>query len=350
MRRRCPERTGFEARFFGPPQPEAGYHVSDDQVAFPAGTPPTVPYFLQRPLHGDVYDWTAAPPAVRGEPFGPPPLVARFHLAVPSDGHGAPTEVVIEREVVYRTRDQAVGEVRRPLRVVPALEVALEPDLLVWPTAATAPRELEVTLTSHAGHALAGAVETVVPDGWPAVAPIPFQLGASGERQEVHVSIQPPSSLTPGAHEIEVAAVLSTGERYALAVPVVDYPHIRPTPLPEPAVTRVSAFDLTLPPLTSVGYVRGASDRVPQFLREVGVPVELLGPADLAAGDLSAYDAIVVGSRAYETDPALVANNARLLDYAQRRRTADRPVPAVPVHRRRLRPLPAGHRPSRTTG
>jgi hypothetical protein len=38
---------------------------------------------------------------------------------------------------------------------------------------------------------------------------------------------------------------------------------------------------------------------------------------DLERADLSAYDVIVVGSRAYETDPALVANNARLLDYAR---------------------------------
>ena len=35
--------------------------------------------------------------------------------------------------------------------------------------------------------------------------------------------------------------------------------------------------DLRLPPLKRVGYVRGASDRVPEFLRQVGVPLELLG-------------------------------------------------------------------------
>jgi len=66
-----------------------------------------------------------------------------------------------------------------------------------------------------------------------------------------------------------------------------------------------------------VGYVRGASDRVPEALQAVGVPIELLGPDTLARGDLSRYDAIVVGSRAYETDPALAAGNGRLLDYAR---------------------------------
>jgi hypothetical protein len=63
--------------------------------------------------------------------------------------------------------------------------------------------------------------------------------------------------------------------------------------------------------------VRGASDRVPEAVAAVGVPIELVGPDSLARGDLSRYDAIVIGSRAYETDPALVANNGRLLDYAR---------------------------------
>ena len=321
-----PERTGFEARFFGQPQPEAGYHLSDYHVTFPAGTPPTVPYFLEKPLQGAIYDWSGAPQAVRGEPFGPPPLVARFHLAVSADDRsegGDPrraTEVVLEREVVYRTRDQAVGEVRRPLRVVPALEVALAPDLVVWPVSATAPRELEVTLTSHAGHALSGSIETTVPAGWTAVAPLPFHLDERGDHQTVRVPVRPPSPFAAGSFEIHVAAVLdgpAAGERYDLAVPVIDYPHIRPTPLPEPAVSRVSALELALPPLSRVGYVRGASDRVPEFLREVGVPIELLGPAELAGADLSVYDAIVIGSRAYETDPALAEANKRLLDYGR---------------------------------
>src|SRR3989475_6024982 len=69
--------------------------------------------------------------------------------------------------------------------------------------------------------------------------------------------------------------------------------------------------------LTRVGYVRGASDRVPEALQAVGVPIELLGADTLARGDLSRYDAIVIGSRAYETEPALVASNGRLLDYVR---------------------------------
>ena len=47
------------------------------------------------------------------------------------------------------------------------------------------------------------------------------------------------------------------------------------------------------------------------------MPVVELTPDSLARGDLSGFDAIVIGSRAYETVPALKEFNARLLAYAR---------------------------------
>ena len=43
---------------------------------------PTIPYFLRRPMQGALYDWSDAPPAVRGEPFQPPPLSAVVRLSI----------------------------------------------------------------------------------------------------------------------------------------------------------------------------------------------------------------------------------------------------------------------------
>ena len=98
---------------------------------------------------------------------------------------------------------------------------------------------------------------------------------------------------------------------------IIDYPHIRPRPSTHPSTIDIRVAKIVLPGLAHVGYVRGAADRVPEALAAVGIPVELLDADTLARGDLSHYDAIVIGARAYETDPALVANNGRLLDYAR---------------------------------
>src|SRR5439155_961445 len=98
--------------------------------------PRSQPYFLRRPLAGALYDWTGVPAAWRGLPFEPPLLAVTARVVIA----GAP--VTLSREVVYRFRDQAIGEVRRPLFVTRAFDVAVSPGLVVWPTrgAGCAPR------------------------------------------------------------------------------------------------------------------------------------------------------------------------------------------------------------------
>jgi hypothetical protein len=67
-----------------------------------------------------------------------------------------------------------------------------------------------------------------------------------------------------------------------------------------------------------VGYVMGTGDDVPQSLESMGVAVHLLQPADITAGDLSPWNVIVLGIRAYAARPELAAANGRLLDYVKR--------------------------------
>src|SRR5439155_1748129 len=85
----------------------------------PADAPRSVPYFLRRPLAGALYDWTGVPPEWRGEPFEPPPLEARVRLSV------AGQAIALSREVAYRYRDQAIGEIRRPLLVTRDFDIAV---------------------------------------------------------------------------------------------------------------------------------------------------------------------------------------------------------------------------------
>ncbi|MFL6261389.1 MAG: PIG-L family deacetylase [Thermoanaerobaculia bacterium] len=283
----------------------------DLKPAVPAAAPPTVPYFLRKPLQGALYDWSAALPAERGEPFGPPPLTARFRFTL----DGVP--VTLDREVVHLHRDQASGEVRRPLRVVPAVEVSAADDLLVWPVQSREPRRVKVRLLSHEKAAVRGRLEAHGDTGGPTAEPRPFTLEAANEPLDLELVLNAPKSLKPGRDTLRLAAVLDDGRRFDLAVPVIDYPHIRDTPRPVPARLAVQTADLRLPPLKRVGYVRGASDRVPEFLRQVGVPLEMLGDEQLVSGDLGRYDAIVIGSRAYEIDPVLARANRRLLDYVR---------------------------------
>ena len=274
--------------------------------------PRSQPYFLRRPLQGALYDWSGVPADVRGLPFEPGPMQMTVRLTVAGE------HLVVTREVVYRYRDQSVGEVRRPIFVTRPFDVEITPDLVVWPVdgAAAGPRHFTVTVTNRTRGAAAAQVALTPPPGWGTVPPESLSFQREDESKSLTVTLTLPSAVKPGAYQLRAAAVAGR-ERSEGALAIIDYPHIRPRGVTHASTAEVRVARLTLPALARVGYVRGASDRVPEALQAVGVPIELLGADTLARGELSRYDAIVIGSRAYETDPALVAANGRILDYAR---------------------------------
>jgi hypothetical protein len=270
------------------------------------------PYFLRRPLinRGGLYDWSTTPPEVRGLPFEPPPVTARVRVIIGGE------RVTLTREVVYRYRDQAVGEVRRPLFVTRDFDVSVTPDELVWPIdgGAREPRHFTITVTNRSRSPSPARVLLTVPAGWPSVSPESLAFSREDETRSLSIALAAPAtdSLKPGRYELRVAASGGLG-----GLEIIDYPHIRPRALARSSIAEIRAARLSLPAVTHVGYVRGASDRVPETLAAIGVPLEMISADSLARGDLSRYDAIVIGSRAYETEPALVANNGRMLDYVR---------------------------------
>jgi hypothetical protein len=154
------------------------------------------------------------------------------------------------------------------------------------------------------------------PSGWAALPPESLSFQREDEAKSYTVTLALPVGTRPGVYTL-AAAAQTGGARSEGGLTIIDYPHIRPRPVVHPSTAEVRAARISLPALTRVGYVRGASDRVPEALEAVGVPIVLLDADTLARGDLARYDAIVIGSRAYETDPALVASNGRVLDYAR---------------------------------
>jgi hypothetical protein len=92
------------------------------------------------------------------------------------------------------------------------------------------------------------------------------------------------------------------------------YEHIQTHRIYRPAKADVKLIDLKTVPV-KVGYIRGSGDRVVEAISQLGVEVEDIDATMLASGDLSRFDTIVVGIRAYQVRPDLVANNKRLMDF-----------------------------------
>jgi LmbE family N-acetylglucosaminyl deacetylase len=314
-------------------------------VTVPEGAPPTTPYFLRLPRTGALYQWPAQP-GILGDPFEPPLVTAQFSFAAEGGDRHA-----VDREVLHRFRDQAVGEVRRPLAVVPRVAVGLEPGTVIWPLSSRTARAFAVTL-QHAGQdSTQGTVTLALPAGWPPVAPKPFRFTSDGERETVHFEVRPPPVMRAGTVQIRAEARDHRGRRYDVNVIAIDYPHIQQRLRTRPASATVSAVDVRAPALARIGYVRGAADRVPEALINLGLPVELLDAGALERAPLAQYDVIVIGSRAYEIEPALAENNARLLQYVARGgRLIVQYQQQDPYFRRQLAPRPLALGPSLAQG
>jgi LmbE family N-acetylglucosaminyl deacetylase len=282
-------------------------------VTIPADAPRSQPYFLRRPLNGAFYDWSGVPADVRGLPFEPPPLVAHVRATI------AGAAVSLSREVVYRYRDQAIGEIRRPILVTQPFDVAVSPGLIVWPVDGSGggTRTVTVTVTNRMRGAATGVVRLAVPPGWSPERPESLSFTREDEERSAMFTVRLPPSPVVGTVTLKATVTGADGHVSEGDLSIIDYPHIRPRPSVHPSTVEVRVAKILLPGLARVGYIRGASDRVPEALQQVGVPVVMLDADSLERGDLSKFDAIVVGSRAYETDPALVKSNGRVLDYAR---------------------------------
>jgi hypothetical protein len=76
-------------------------------------------------------------------------------------------------------------------------------------------------------------------------------------------------------------------------------------------------MDVKTSPGVRVGYVMGVGDELPAAIAQLGARVTLLDRDALASGDLSRFDTIVTGTRAYAVRDDLRAHNRRLLDWVR---------------------------------
>ncbi|HJR17922.1 MAG TPA: NEW3 domain-containing protein, partial [Gemmatimonadales bacterium] len=302
----------------------AAGQVSTDTFNFDVlDQPSSTPYYLRLPRTGDLYQWpreqvdqaqiTGGLPY--GEPFEAPTFLGSIEV---NAGEAHSLGASRSAEAVFQFNDQARGEVRRPITVVPRIDVKIDPATELWPTNSVVSHRFTVTLTHGAPDSTSGTVSLQLPRGWPAVPPQKFRFTRPDERGTFDFDVKPPARLAMGSAEIRAAARDSEGRVYGVGIFTVDYPHIRPHAFAKPASATLRMAPLVLPRLTRVGYIRGAADQVPEALAGVGVPVVMLSGPTLERGNLSRFDAIIVGPRAYETDTALIANNRRLLQYARR--------------------------------
>src|SRR5262245_27762731 len=309
--------------------------VSRFRAMVPDNEPSTQPYWLAKPRTKDQFDWDSSMP--RGLPFAPPIAQARVELTLSGE------RVVINQPVEYRFADKTFGEIRRELKVAPALTLTVHPSLLIIPArsqpqlapkrpvrklSTTRPivpdanslasmdgaREITVEITHNARSATNGMVKLVAPQAWKVEADDrPLSFTRQNAKTARTFKSTPPTGAT-GAFDVQAVAE-ANGREYNNVYSVISYPHIESPFIYRPATTRVEVFDVKVASNLKVGYVMGSGDDGPEALRQMGVNVKMINAAELASGDLSIYDTLGRGRRVYDVNDDVIANTKRLLDY-----------------------------------
>ncbi|QHN04098.1 PIG-L family deacetylase [Granulicella sp. WH15] len=260
----------------------------------------TRPYFSRPNMEQAVYDLSDM--SLRNAAMTPYPMTATVHFA-----YGG---ALVEVKTVVSSSVPTMPE-----KVVPAVSVAMSPAAGIIPLG-----EKRFTLTTRVAGTtgdIEGTVRLELPSGWasePAVAKVSLAEG-----KEVSVPfVVTPMKLEAGKEYTLTAVAEAGGKTYREGYRSVGYGELVRTNLYRPAVYRAQGVDVKVAPGLRVGYLAGTGDAVAASLENLGVKVTMLSVADVVAGKLAGYDAVVLGVRAYAAHPELRgAGSAGLLAFAK---------------------------------
>ena len=251
------------------------------------------------------------PDVLFGVPFDSTPFKAIFEIELAS------MEISIERPIKHRYSDDIFSGVKQTeLQVVPKLAVEMTPAIAVVPSKAVEPLALYVNVKNLTTSPVVGEVTLKLPSGWtmmPSTTMVEFTR--EDESKSVRFTIDPGNNVV-GEYQIS-AVVRAQNEVFGSGYQVVEYPHIGRRHLIQAASTKIKLLDVQIAPDLTIGYIDGVGDAVFSAIEQLGFDVEFIDTDQLAWDDLSGFDVIVTGVRAYERRADLRANNARLLQYVE---------------------------------
>ncbi|MGI4833547.1 MAG: PIG-L family deacetylase [Janthinobacterium lividum] len=226
------------------------------------------------------------------------------------------TSIYLSVPVQYKHTDPVLGELYEPLVVVPPVLVNI-PAAQAYVFADQQPKPVPVTLRAGAA-GVSGTLALQVPAGWQATpATVPFSFKSKDEEQTVTFMLRPLGGAAEGKAALRAVATVG-GQPYSRGIQTIAYPHIPTQTLFPEATAPLVRLRVARGHTSTIGYLMGAGDQVPEALRQLGYAVTLLNPnTDLTPERLGRYDAVVLGVRAYNTVEQLKARQPALLRYVE---------------------------------
>lgn len=215
----------------------------------------------------------------------------------------------IWRPQLYKWVDPEKGELYRPLVITPPVMVNVVNGVVAFPTN----EAKEVKVVVKAGKdSLMGEVMLNIPDSWKCIpTSASYELRKKAEEKTFTFMVTPPSTQT----EVTITASVSYGgQTYSKGIKEIKYDHIPIQTLFPEAEIKLIRLDVKKK-LKRIGYIPGAGDEVAPCLTQLGYEVVTITDDILAKENLSQFEAIITGVRAYNTNEKLPSFKQKLMDY-----------------------------------
>ncbi|MCO5948934.1 PIG-L family deacetylase [Mucilaginibacter flavidus] len=260
----------------------------------------TQPFWLETPHSIGAYNIPGQ--LYVGNPENPDLPTVNFEFII----EGKP--IHFERRLYYKYVSPVNGEIYQPIEIAPQVTTNVASQDYIFNS--SSPQSIQVKLKAYTKSS--GYVSVKPIPGWQ-VSPDKYTFTDKNKGEEWTVAF----TVTPTDRQSKntMLEVLVNGSP-AMGVQHIKYDHIPNITLFPPAQTRLINIDLKIAG-KKIGYIEGAGDLVPEALRQVGYDVHPLTEKEVMNGDLSGYDAIVTGVRAYNVNDRLAVEQPKLLEYVK---------------------------------
>lgn len=263
------------------------------------------PYWLVAPMK-DMGTFQIADQALIGNANSPAALSAEFTLTIQN------VTFNIAKPVQYKYVDLVAGEMHQPLTIIPRIMVSLDKAVLLSQVKGPSQLQPSITLQIKANiTSEAQPITIVLKQGTQRIF-TKDTIMALTAGSAYPMTIQLENYLKRNRQEPLSAEVQikwnGTNHIYDQMLKTIQYDHI-------PSINYLYKDQTTIihEPIQSlpkrIGYIVGAGDKVPEALLQLGHTVEFLQESDIVSTKLAAFDAIVVGIRAYNIHEWLTNKN-----------------------------------------
>lgn len=270
----------------------------------PAGTSFSNPYWLNEKHEAGIF--TVNDLSLIGKPEKDNGATVVFHVEI----NGLAFQIV--RELTYKSTDPVKGEVYRPFEILPPATVNISEKIFMFGD--KNPKTIQFIVKANTAN-VEGTIEATVSTGWNLqMKNKDFKLNDKGDEIMLEATVSPSEINSAGKLNASLHINGTSKNVYSKSIARIEHDHIPYQFILSDAEAKLINVEIKKAG-TNIGYIPGAGDEIPACLKQIGYRVTTLTDDMLANENLSAYDAIVTGIRAYNTNERLQVFYNKLMEY-----------------------------------